>query len=188
MHEDLPEKTVCDSYSHGEWKKGTRRKPDSICKICKAECGMEHQLSAHMKSLHPEERPYRCSECRKAFNTHNDLNTHILSVHKEKTFQCKLCPYMAANEYKMAKHLTVHSSEKYGCTHCDVELNSQEVLREHTKRHIDDSWYQCNQCTKAFMSEVSLRQHVQGKHGEGYHCRKCSQWYDSLVLRSRHEK
>ncbi len=82
VHEDLPEKTVYDSYSHGEWRKGTRRKPDSICKICEAEYGTECQLSAHMKSLHPEDRLYLCSEYKKAFNTHNDLNTHVLSVHR----------------------------------------------------------------------------------------------------------
>ncbi len=149
---------------------------------------MEHLLSVHMKTLHPEDRPYCCSECRKAFNTHNDLNMHVLSVHKEKAFKCKLCLYIAVNKYKIAKHSTVHLSEKYGCTCCDVELNSCEALREHTKWHIDDSWYQCNQYMKAFMSEVSLKQHVQEKHGEGYHCRKCSQHHDSLVQRSQHEK
>ena len=149
---------------------------------------MEHLLSAHMKTLHPEDRLYCYSECRKAFNTHNNLNTHVTSVHREKAFKCNLCPYTAVNEYKIAKHSTVHSSEKYGCTRCDVELNSCKALREHMKLHIDNLWYQCNQCMKAFMSEVSLKQHVQGKHSEGYHCRKCLQHHDSLVQRSWHEK
>ncbi len=58
----------------------------------------------------------------------------------------------------MIKHATVHQSRTFECDRCDVALNSKEALREHTKQHLDDAWYQCMQCDKSFMSEVSLRQ------------------------------
>ncbi len=140
-----------------------------------------------MKQRHAQERPYRCPECSRAYNTHNDRDTHYHAVHRIKSLQCKFCKYTTANEYKMAKHAMIHSSSKLSYDRCNMELNLHEALQEHTKRHLDDAWYDCNQCSKTFMSQVSLCQHICGKHGAGFNCCKCSQRFDSLLQRSHHE-
>ena len=68
-----------------------------------------------MKQMHAQERLYRCPECSKAYNTHNDRDTHYCVVHRTKSVQCKLCDYTMANEYKMAKHAMIHSLSKLSC-------------------------------------------------------------------------
>ena len=115
-------------------------------------------FSMHMKASHLYECLYHYTHCDKAYNTHNDQDTHVQAVHQEKSLKCKLCPYTAEKEYKMVKHATVHQGRKFECDRYDVALNSKEALREHTKHYLDDVWYQCMQCDKSFMSEVSLRQ------------------------------
>ncbi len=161
---------------------------DSDYQVCDFEAETERYLSVHMKSRHLNDWPYWCGSCDKAFNTHNDRDTHDHSVHQEKQLKCKLCPYKASNEYKIAKHTVMHSSWKFKCSCCDVQVNSQEALQEHTKRHLDDSLYQCPQCDKTFTSEVLRTQHICGKHGAGYRCHKCSERLESLQQWSHYEK
>ncbi len=188
VHEDSAEKVFKESYVKALITKSKRQKLDSECCICDFIADTECQLSLHIKQIHPQERLYRCTKCSKAFNTYNDRDSHYYVVHRTKSVLCNLCDYTTANEYKIAKHIMIHSSSKLSCDRCDVELNSCKALREHTKRHLDDAWYNCNQCSKTFMSQVSLHQHVCGKHGAGFNCCKCSQRLDSLSQRSCHEK
>ena len=101
---------------------------DAACRVCDYQAKTERQLFVHMKGMHLTNRPYRCDQCMRAYNTHNNRDTHVCTMHHLKPIRCKLCSYVADKEYKMIKHATIHSSQKFEYNHCDVALNSREAL------------------------------------------------------------
>ena len=51
----------------------------------------------------------KCQLCEKSFTYHHDLLRHQLTVHREKSFECPLCPYKTARKDKLASHQKVHT-------------------------------------------------------------------------------
>ncbi len=133
IHEDSPEKTFRGTFVKSSTTHSAHHELELFCQVCDFMATTEQQLSVHMKASHPHEHPYCCTHCDKAYNTHNDQDTHVEAVHHTKALKYKLCPYTTEKEYKMIKHTTVHQSRKFECERCDVALNSKEALREHMK-------------------------------------------------------
>jgi uncharacterized Zn-finger protein len=62
-------------------------------------------------SRHTGVRPFRCTECTKAFVTKAKLNDHLRRHTGEKRFTCLLCKKMYSGSHDLRKHLNkVHPS------------------------------------------------------------------------------
>ena len=61
-----------------------------------------------------------CELCEKSFAYHHNLLRHQLTIHREKLFECPLCPYKTARKDKLVSHQKVHTK-----TSSDQPLNRE---------------------------------------------------------------
>ena len=68
------------------------------CAICNARFSYQRTLTAHIRSVHEQNRAHLCDLCGKSFNYNHDLKRHTLAVHERndprkdlKGHQCSTC-------------------------------------------------------------------------------------------------
>ena len=80
-----PEPTEKTSRKRGKYKKSERRlKKETeqdifVCCHCNESFEKNFVLVKHMKSMHDDEKPYKCKECGKGFKASNTLAKHEMS-------------------------------------------------------------------------------------------------------------
>ena len=91
----------------------------------------------------------------------------------------------------MEKHQSVHDKSKgLVCTWrgCKKILGNKDSLKQHVERH-QDLKLKCDQCqeSRSYPTTMSLKQHQQGQHGNGYitYCGQVCKWPDE---RRKHQK
>ncbi|XP_038260006.1 zinc finger protein 250-like [Dermochelys coriacea] len=85
----------------------------SVCKYYECGKGFSRQenLQTHL-TIHPEERPYKCNECRKSFRHKTSLVLHCYTVHKsERPHKCPDCGQLFILKDRLIQHQRSHSGE-----------------------------------------------------------------------------
>lgn len=70
----------------------------------------EH-LDQHMRG-HSNERPYKCSECEKAFKRHEHLTRHSVIHSGNKNYLCEVCQKAFSRKDHLNKHAQTHSGTR----------------------------------------------------------------------------
>ena len=146
------------------------------------------ELNVHLQKVHHATFP--CSKCDKKYDTANGLNKHF-KKHFKFTNICSVCQ----KGFQFPKQLTIHEGShrsdlagKFKCPtrDCGKVLLSKQGLEAHQKIH-DEQKLECKECGKMFTSDIRLKQHITGKHGEGCYtyCGEHYQWPDTKY---RHQK
>lgn len=90
------------------------------------------------------DRPFRCSQCDRAFRERGNLNKHVLSVHqKQKSHTCAQCGKSFAFRDGLLRHIShVHQNERrYTCEICQRQFKQLSHLAKHRKSiHKIDPW------------------------------------------------
>ena len=93
---------------------------------------------------------------------------------------------------QLAIHEGIHRTDNVGkfsypTRECNKVLLSKQGLEANRKLH-EEQKFKCESCDKTFNTELHLRQHIMGKHGEGCYsyCGKHLQWPDTKY-RHQHE-
>lgn len=73
------------------------------CNICCLDISRRKYFT-HLKNVHNVERPYKCTECKKAFTAAANLKQHLVVHTDERKYQCKKCD----KTYKLACGLRHH--------------------------------------------------------------------------------
>ena len=144
------------------------------CYICKRMFTMKRSVIAHIRAVHLEIRPYKCTLCsHRAFSKRN-LEIHINSHRKkESSRKVKFFKYIKAKniliDFKNLNLIKANLDEtenKIG----ESILNSPQ---ESVKNEINSNELKCQFCARMFSCNISLRAHIRG-----FHLRlKCS-WCD----------
>ena len=118
-----------------------KRKPKTLlCNQCGAQFGSTTSLKYHTQTKHDKSRSYVCSQCDKRFS----------------------CPH------GLKKHQLIHGSEsskKFSCTMCSYKANRRHVMEHHLRIHTGEKPYKCNLCECRFRISLTLRWHLENKHG-----------------------
>ncbi|XP_012661517.2 zinc finger protein 260-like isoform X2 [Otolemur garnettii] len=128
-----------------------------------------------LNKTHNREKPYECSECRKAFSNYSALTAHQRIHTGEKPYECKECGKAFSHNSSRIQHQRIHTGEKpYECNECGKAFNHNSSLIQHQRIHTGEKPYECNECGKAFTQITHFVQHQRVHTGEKpYECDTC---------------
>ncbi|ULU06389.1 hypothetical protein L5515_014450 [Caenorhabditis briggsae] len=122
-----------------------------------------------------EAKPYKCTQCVKAFANSSYLSQHMRIHLGIKPFgPCNYCGKKFTQLSHLQQHIRTHTGEKpYKCkfTGCDKAFSQLSNLQSHSRCHQSDKPFKCNSCYKCFTDEQSLLDHIP-KHKESKHLKR----------------
>jgi len=77
-------------------------------------------LVSHRRSIHINDRAYRCDQCAKGFNLKGSLDKHIRIVHTgDRPHKCDQCERTFSERSNFLNHYRTHTGEKpHKCSEC----------------------------------------------------------------------
>lgn len=108
---------------------------------------------------------YRCTLCRKVFDSRTLFRKHVVTHFKDKGVVCKHCEKWFKNQSSLARHVRTHSGEKpFLCLLCDRSFSQKEILQRHILTHTDIKPFQCQKCDKSYTQKEGLANHMKQYH------------------------
>ncbi|XP_075127959.1 uncharacterized protein LOC142201041 [Leptodactylus fuscus] len=121
----------------------------SICQLTTSQC--------------PLEKPFKCSQCRKAFVHLSELTDHQKS-HNVSRHTCPECNKSFIRKSTLLLHKRTHTGEKpFACTECGRNFSQRFNLVVHQRIHTGENPYVCTECHKSFRYRTGLLRHQ--RHG-----------------------
>ncbi|XP_061105743.1 PR domain zinc finger protein 10-like isoform X2 [Conger conger] len=122
-------------------------------------------------------RPYKCSQCGKAFREKDKLDQHLRYHGRSSTcpLTCHVCNKGFLNSAALEAHLRLHADQKtYSCLFCAESFDRLDLLKEHVGIHLVDGRFSCPSCKKRFSDFIQVKKHVRSFHSEKtFQCTEC---------------
>jgi hypothetical protein len=138
----------CNQSFQGKYAKYSLKTHDGYC-------GKDHSM-------------YTCDHCSKSFKKKVGLKNHMVRWHELITnISCQICNKTFADNSKLQKHMTKHSSDRpVKCNSCDKTFKQQSSLITHNKKHNgeENDPFPCKLCQKYYTSKGGLKKHEQKHH------------------------
>ncbi|CAC5408452.1 KRAB [Mytilus coruscus] len=152
-----------------------RKQKKITCTLCSKEFHHKRYQS-HLRNFHKQLYAYECEICSQTFNSAIGLNKHkALHSEEESKNEEEIQNYIESNYY-MKKGVIVNlneaSNETYTCNLCLKPLRTKAGLESHMQIH--SGHFQCNTCSKTFVTQHRLRRH-ETLHDKGdFNCKVCA--------------
>ncbi|KAK9513581.1 hypothetical protein VZT92_027102 [Zoarces viviparus] len=147
------------------------------CKVCGKGFRFGSYLQQHL-IIHTGKKPYKCPDCGKDFAFMQNMKTHQ-KLHQEKPFRCTSCRKGYSNETQLQHHMLSHNGDKpHKCDLCDKSFGLAYLLRDHMNTHTGDRPHRCDECHKSFswFSSLLVHQKIHTRKRQGF-----SQYDSSLL-------
>ena len=144
-------------------------------------------LYRHLRSKHPDERPYTCHDCMHTFNNLRELSSHCSNHHWVRSVLCKYCQYHSTTKVKMWQHVCSHTTG-VKCATCGKGFATITEMLRHQPLHNEREEFTCQDCDSMYHTRAALNIHHVGKYSPGYPCANCNAIFDMPMQRNRHQK
>ncbi|XP_063289735.1 zinc finger protein 300-like isoform X2 [Pelobates fuscus] len=159
------------------------------CTECSKAFKKKHQLVTHQK-IHTGEKPFKCSECGKCFIWKNKMISHKLTHLGERPFKCNECGKCFTQERHLIGHQMIHSEENpFKCTECGKCFTRASNLATHKLIHTGEKPFSCSECGKCFSQSTLLASHkIVHNKEKPYKCTECSRSFKKKKDLVQHQK
>ncbi|XP_023711216.1 zinc finger protein rotund isoform X3 [Cryptotermes secundus] len=155
--------------------------------------GSKADLQLHTQLHMREAKPYKCSQCSKAFANSSYLSQHTRIHLGIKPYRCEICQRKFTQLSHLQQHIRTHTGDKpYKCRHpgCNKAFSQLSNLQSHSRCHQTDKPFKCNSCYKCFSDEPSLLEHIpkhkESKHLKTHICQYCGKSYTQETYLTKH--
>ena len=195
---DVCMRILYNAYGLREHKKLHTGEKDFQCNLCGEKFSRKYQVNNHVKKYHRPDS-LRCSVCLQTFLKCSDLKQHMENKHpevfednyheeqyNERGLKCKYCGKMFSRHSSLASHLS--RVDKYKCSECSKELNSEYYLSIHMRRHTGERPVECLLCPRRFFDSSGLRKHEKQSHSapNSFKCSFCFGVFSSNAKLKQH--
>ena len=138
------------------------------CELCSKTFEISFNLRRHIKTVH-QSQSVLCNLCNKSLRKEN-LPYHIRSVHnQEKNYKCEYCEKEFFYKKTFIEHIASHHSndtrEKYKCGLCKEAFTNKPNLDRHFRtRHQNNqnTKFNCTLCEKSFTQKLYMQNTLKG--------------------------
>ena len=153
---------------------------------------------------------YECCQCEAKFKERGKFAIHFYRVHKEKTAKCDNCDKLFGHSSFLSIHLKKCKGkslkyntkenitykkiqlgdrlEKVQCMICDEDFESVNSFHSHYSKTHKEKRFRCDKCSKSFLLESLLDNHLCQAQEKAYKCNKCSKSFDLACNVRRHNR
>ncbi|XP_018542457.1 uncharacterized protein zgc:66448 isoform X2 [Lates calcarifer] len=139
------------------------------CKVCGKGFRFSSYLQQHL-IIHTGKKPYKCPDCGKDFAFLQNMKTHQ-KLHQEKPFRCTSCRKGYSDETQLQHHMLSHNGDKpHKCDLCDKSFGLAYLLRDHMNTHTGERPHRCDECHKTFswFSSLLVHQKIHARKRQGF--------------------
>ncbi|KAL8164723.1 UNVERIFIED_CONTAM: hypothetical protein K2H54_003426 [Gekko kuhli] len=141
----------------------------------------------------PEEKPFLCSDCGKAFAWRKNLASHQ-RLHAEggRPFSCAECGRGFSDKRHLTAHLRGHMGLlPYACPHCERSFAHRAGLAGHQcGGHAGQRPFACGECGRCFAHKRHLQRHRRNQHSaeRPFSCAQCGRTFSTRASLLAHVK
>ncbi|KXJ11600.1 Zinc finger protein 560 [Exaiptasia diaphana] len=132
-------------------------------------------LEDHIARMHPKEKSFECSYCKKKLRSKKNLKKHLRIFHLTVPTQTGENPGYTSSDYSQhnietithyaLKQLQEHGVKRFKCSHCEDAFICNSLLENHVARmHSKEKPFECPNCKHKFVSKKNLKKHVKSFH------------------------
>ena len=135
------------------------RNETSFCDLCKKNF---KDLNSHVKYFHEMKRNHHCTYCGKKFQTNQNLESHVTSVHHGTKVLCPNCDKRISIDNFIRHIKEMHEMIKKACRFCKKEFGMSN-LSKHIRSVHDNETQKCPECDNTY-SISYLKNHINLTH------------------------
>ena len=150
------------------------------CELCDYLATDKGNLTRHMRAVHEKLKPFQCAECHLTFSQRQNLLRHIDAIHERiRAFICEICNIRFTRLSSLRQHekSKQHQLRLMNDDDDDFLQQQRQISTSSTNSTTTTTVakrFQCDQCTKSYLTAASLQVHVDAVHLMiRYPCKNC---------------